>query len=75
MAIEGVYGVGEIHTGSKVRVLKDGSVAQELAEPMTLTIKTKCPEKYMLFDMETGEKYIGRPALGNSSWLKIHTET
>jgi hypothetical protein len=57
-----------------MRVLKDGSNAKELNEPITLTIKTKCPEKYMLIDLETGEKYIGRPTLGNSSWLKIHTE-
>jgi len=75
MAIKGVYGVGEIHSGSKIRILKDGSIAQELAEPITLFIKTKCPEKYMLLDLETGEKYLGRPTLGNSSWKKIQTET
>ena len=56
-----------------MRTLKDGKEVQELKEPIVLTIKTKCPEKYMLVDLETGEKYIGYPTTGNSSWKKIQT--
>jgi hypothetical protein len=56
-----------------MRKLKDGTFLQELEEPIILKVKTKCPEKYMLVDMETGEKYIGYPTSGNSSWRKIST--
>jgi len=56
-----------------MRTLKDGTQVQELKEPIALTVKTKCPEKYMLTDLETGEQYIGYPTVGNSSWKKIST--
>ena len=56
-----------------MRTLKDGTKVQELGEPIVLKVKTKCPEKYMLTDLETGEKYIGYPTTGNSSWRKIST--
>lgn len=56
------------------RKLLNGKLVDVLNEPINLNIYTKCPEKYMLLDMETGEKYVGRPTLGNSSWKKIHTE-
>ena len=55
----------------KTRKLKDGSYVDELTEPVTLTVYTRCPEKYMLVDMETGQKYIGRITKGKSSWKKI----
>jgi len=55
----------------KTRKLKDGSYVDELNEPVTLTVYTRCPEKYMLVDMETGQKYIGRITKGKSSWKKI----
>ena len=38
----------------KTRPLKDGTKAKELKEPVTLTVYTKCPEKWMLCDKETG---------------------
>ena len=56
-----------------MRTLQNGTKVQELRESITLTVKTKCPEKYMLVDLETGEKYIGYPTTGNSSWKKIST--
>ena len=74
MAIEGVYGMGEIYPRRTIRLLKDGSIAHNLETPITLTIKTRCPEKYMLIDMETGEKYVGYSTSGNSSWRKIITD-
>ena len=32
---------------------------EELKKPINLTVKTKCPEKLMLVDRETGQLYIG----------------
>jgi hypothetical protein len=45
----------------KVRKLKDGTEVKELAIAVELKIRTKCPEKYKLIDMETGEEYVGTP--------------
>jgi hypothetical protein len=55
----------------KTRKLLDGKFVTELEEPITLNVHTKCPEKYMLVDMETGQKYVGRITKGKSSWKKI----
>jgi len=54
----------------KTRTLKDGAEVKELELPVTLTVYTRCPEKYKLVDMETGEEYIGYPTV-NSSWKKV----
>jgi len=54
-----------------VRKLVDGTKAKELKEPVTLTVHTKCPEKWMLVDKETGEVYIGHVTKGTNSWKKI----
>jgi hypothetical protein len=37
---------------------------------VTLTVYTKCPEKYMLVDRETGECYTGYATEGKNSWKK-----
>ena len=55
----------------KTRKLVDGTQAVELDEPKTLTVYTKCPEKWMLVDKETGEVYIGHVTDGKNSWKKI----
>ena len=55
----------------KKRKLQNDVYVDELDEPITLTVYTRCPEKYMLVDMETGQKYIGRITKGKSSWKKI----
>jgi hypothetical protein len=55
----------------KTRKLKDGTEVKELELPVILTVHTRCPEKYKLVDMETGQEYIGYPTIGNSSWKKI----
>ncbi len=55
----------------KTRKLKDGTEVKELELPVTLTVYTRCPEKYKLIDMQTGEEYIGYPTIGNNSWRKI----
>jgi hypothetical protein len=41
------------------RILKDGSEAEAFDIPVDLVIHTKCPEKWKLVDMETGEEYLG----------------
>lgn len=41
------------------RKLLDGTEAPEFDFPIQLIVLTKCPSKYKLIDMETGEEYIG----------------
>jgi hypothetical protein len=56
-----------------MRKLLDGTVAQELKKTKTLTIKTKCPGKWILVDKETGEVYTPYETDGLSQWKKIAT--
>ena len=42
------------------RTLQDGTTVDELDEPIALEVYTKCPAKWRLIDMETGEEYIGQ---------------
>ena len=42
-----------------MRNLLNGKKVPEFEEAVDLTIHTKCPEKWMLIDMETGQKYVG----------------
>ena len=53
------------------RTLTTGQVVPELDKAVTLTVYTKCPEKYKLVDMETGEEYIGQDNSEQKSWKKI----
>jgi hypothetical protein len=55
------------------RKLKDGTTVSELDESIVLTVKTKCPEKWILFDKETGEVYTGYTTTGKNSWKKLDT--
>lgn len=55
-----------------MRTLKDGSKVEETAEPVTLTIKTKCPDKWLLIDRETGEAYIAYSTPGKHQWKKLY---
>ena len=43
----------------KTRKLIDGTEVKELDKPISLLIETKCPEKWKIVDMETGQAYIG----------------
>lgn len=56
------------------RTLKDGTVVPELANAITLQVYTRCPEKYMLVDLETGEQYRGIASEGKHSWQKINNK-
>lgn len=56
---------------TRTRKLLDGSVVTELDQPKTLEVHTKCPEKWLLIDLETGERYTGYSTTGSSHWKKI----
>lgn len=58
-----------------MRKLLDGSEVLELSAPATLTIKTKCPEKWILIDQETGEMYTPYTTPGNLQWKKLDRES
>jgi len=45
----------------KTRTLLDGSLVEEFDKPIDITVHTKCPSKWKLVDMETGQEYIGAP--------------
>ena len=56
-----------------MRKLQDGTEVQELSAPVQLVVYTKCPEKYKLIDMETGQEYVGtRPSQGDLHWKRIN---
>ena len=41
----------------KYRKLKNGEEVEELETSIKLIIKTKCPTKWIIEDLETGQKY------------------
>lgn len=43
----------------KKRTLKNGQDVVELASPITLKVYTKCPEKWILIDLENNKIYKG----------------
>ena len=57
------------------RTLLDGSTVNESLEAVELTITTKCPEKWMLVDRETGEIYTPYTTPGPRQWKKIDYAT
>lgn len=54
-----------------MRKLLDGRQVPELEEAKILTIKTKAPEKWLLIDLETGERYTGHTTDGKNNWRKL----
>ena len=56
------------------RKLKDGTEVKQYPNNIVLQIVTKCPGKYKLVDMETGQEYIGQhPGMGEKvmHWKKV----
>jgi hypothetical protein len=47
------------NTDTPTRKLLDGRDVVELEEPMSLSVITKCPEKWILQDVETGQIFQG----------------
>jgi len=43
---------------------------KEEAEDVILTVRTLCPEKWLLIDRETGQVYVGNPG---GYWDKLKT--
>tara|TARA_B100000579_G_C22701230_1_gene789877 strand:+ start:682 stop:864 length:183 start_codon:yes stop_codon:yes gene_type:complete len=41
----------------KERTLKNGEKVEELENSIQLIIKTKCPTKWIIEDLETGQRY------------------
>jgi hypothetical protein len=56
-----------------MRKLLDGKEVVELTEPKTLKVTTRCPEKWLLIDLETGERYTGYSTDGSQDWKKVDT--
>ena len=56
-----------------MRKLKDGTLAEELEFSRTLSVYTKCPSKWKLIDLETGEEYIGQVD-SKRDWKKIKSK-
>ena len=54
----------------KYRILKNGEKANELEKSIELIIKTKCPTKWIIEDLETGQRYR---ANGNTEIGKMFT--
>ena len=55
-----------------MRKLINGNFVKEYSKAIDLTIHTKAPEKWMLIDMETGQKYIGSPEINKyGCWNRI----
>ena len=52
------------------RILKNGEKVQELETAMEIIIKTKCPTKWIVEDLETGQRYR---ANGNKEIGKMFT--
>ena len=55
---------------AKQRTLKNGEKVNELDTSVQLIIKTKCPTKWIIEDLETGQRYR---ANGNTEIGKMFT--
>ena len=59
---------------TKTRKLLSGKEVPQLERVANLSIITKCPEKWKIVDMETGQEYIGQnPGMGEKvmHWKKV----
>jgi len=55
-----------------MRTLINGDSAEEYEKAIDLTIYTKCPEKWLLIDLETGQHYMGSPEPNQyGKWKRI----
>jgi len=54
------------------RKLLNGDEVPEVDVLVELKVKTKCPWKWKLIDLETGQEYIGQlPQEGEMDWVKL----
>ena len=52
-------GTWQLRRRKNLRKLLDNTYVPELDIPINLVVKTKCPSKWKLVDMETGLEYTG----------------
>ena len=57
-----------------MRKLKDGTEVAELDQIVELKVTTKCPDKWLLIDRETGEAYIAYSTTGKHQWKNSITQ-
>jgi|TARA_R110000744_G_scaffold38553_1_gene88169 hypothetical protein len=57
------------------RKLLDGTIVPALDIPIELIVRTKCPSKYKLVDMETGLEYTGVIPDSNEGYFWKRTDT
>ena len=56
----------------KTRTLKDGTEVEQYEHNIILNVITKCPSKYKLVDMETGQEYVASGTLElYKQWKRI----
>lgn len=49
---------------------------EEFKNAIDLTIHTKAPGKWLLIDMETGQKYVGSPVPNKyGKWVRLNNQT
>ncbi len=49
-------------------MFRNGAKIEELQELITLTVKTKCPSKWRLVDIENGRVFMGNSA---GTWIEM----
>lgn len=59
---------------AKKRKLKNGEEVEELDNSINLVIKTKCPKKWIIEDLETGQKYRANGTSEIGSMFDLITE-
>lgn len=58
------------------RKLLHGEIVESLPSPVDLSIHTKCPRKWMLIDLETGQQYRGLNEPGQyGKWERVKDAT
>ena len=53
-------------------MFRDGAKIEELQEPVVLTVKTRCPSKWRLIDIENGRVFIGNSV---GTWIEMSEVT
>lgn len=54
------------------RKLKDGTEISDIESPVELTVKTRCPDKWLLIDRESGEAYVAYHDSTRYRWKKLY---
>ena len=57
---------------ANTRTLRDGKQVPELDKAVELKVYTKCPEKYLLLDRETGQLYTGVNTEDGMDWKLLN---